>query len=329
MYMPVRAGMRKGGNWIMNVCFSASVFTLLLAGFYGLMEGFRTTENIRKTAGFLSRRLDEKGRENALRKREAIRMRADRDGIWARMDKALVYSRIARFLPGLTTEKFIALMSGAVAFIFISSGIAGGVMVGAITTAVFLFSVYAFINLLEIRNLRKTGEDLPRLLDLLGSYAASGAVYSNIFGQISMYMNEPLRTVFEECGAEGRLSGDISLALLTMADKIEHPQFKQLIRNMEITSRHSEDIAGLVSDTRRSLRDYLKESSDRKAMLRESAINMVLLLIMSYVVIAISASLAETQVSTVVLGSIPGRITLGVLGAVLMMFFAQAASLYK
>jgi len=327
--MPARAGMRKGGNWIMNVCFSASVFTLLLAGFYGLMEGFRTTENIRKTAGLLSRRLDDKGRENALKKREAIRMRADRDGVWARIDKALVYSGIVRFLPGLTTEKFIALLSAACAFIFISIGIAKGVIAGCIFTTVFLFFVYAFIKLLEIRNLRKTGEDLPRLLDLLGSYAASGAVYSNIFGQISIYMNEPLRTVFEECGAEGRLSGDISLALLTMADKIEHPQFKQLIRNMEITSRHSEDIAGLVSDTRRSLRDYLKESSDRKAMLRESAINMVLLLVMSYVVIAISASLAETQVSEVVLGSIPGRITLGVLGAVLMMFFTQAASLYK
>ena len=313
----------------MNVCFSASVFTLLLAGFYGLMEGFRTTENIKKTAGVLSRRLDEKGRENALRKREAIRMRADRDGIWPRIDRALVYSGIVRLLPGLTTEKFIALMSVACALIFISSGIAAGVIAGGIITAVFLFSVYAFIKLLEIRNLRKTGEDLPRLLDLLGSYAASGAVYSNIFGQISIYMNEPLRTVFDECGAEGRLSGDISLALLTMADKIEHPQFKQLIRNMEITSRYSEDIAGLVSDTRRSLRDYLKESSDRKAMLRESAINMVLLMVMSYVVIAISASLAETQVSTVVLGSIPGRLTLGVLGAVLMMFFAQAASLYK
>ena len=327
--MPARAGTRKGGNWIMNVCFSASVFTLLLAGFYGLMEGFRTTENIKKTAGVLSRRLDEKGRENALRKREAIRMRADRDGIWPRIDRALVYSGIVRLLPGLTTEKFIAMMSVACALIFISSGIAAGVIAGGIITAVFLFSVYAFIKLLEIRNLRKTGEDLPRLLDLLGSYAASGAVYSNIFGQISIYMNEPLRTVFDECGAEGRLSGDISLALLTMADKIEHPQFKQLIRNMEITSRYSEDIAGLVSDTRRSLRDYLKESSDRKAMLRESAINMVLLMVMSYVVIAISASLAETQVSTVVLGSIPGRLTLGVLGAVLMMFFAQAASLYK
>jgi len=313
----------------MNVCFSASVFILLLAGFYGLMDGLRTTENIKKTAGLLSRRLDEKGRENALRKREAIRMRADRDGLWSRIDKALVYSGIVRALPGLTTERLIALMSTACALIFISAGIAKGVFVGAISTAVFLFSVYAIIKLLEIRNLRKTGEDLPRLLDLLGSYAASGSVYSNIFGQISIYMNEPLRTVFDECGAEGRLSGDISLALLTMADKIEHPQFKQLIRNMEITSRYSEDIAGLVSDTRRSLRDYLKESSDRKAMLRESAINMVLLMVMSYVVIAISASLAETHVSTIVLGSIPGRVTLGVLGTVLMMFFAQAASLYK
>lgn len=327
--MHVRDGMKKGGNWIMNVCFSASVFTLLLAGFYGLMEGFRTTENIKKTAGLVSRRFDEKGRENALRKREAIRMRADRDGIWTRIDRALVYSCIARFFPGITTEKFVALIIAGCSFIFISAGIAGGVAAGAVCSSVFLFSVYVFIKLLGIRNLRKTGEDLPRLLDLLGSYAASGAVYSNIFGQISIYMNEPLRTVFDECGAEGRLSGDISLALLTMADKIEHPQFKQLIRNMEITSRHSEDIAGLVCDTRRSLRDYLKESSERKAMLRESSINMMLLLIMSYVVIAISARLSETQVSTVVFASIPGRITLGVLGAVLMMFFVQAASLYK
>ena len=327
--MPARAGMKKGGNWIMNVCFSASVFTLLLAGFYGLMEGFRTTENIKKTADLVSRRLDEKGRENALRKREAIRMRAERDGIWSRIDKALVYSCITRYLPGITTEKFIALLTCAGAFVFITSGIAKGPVIGIVCMSGFLFSVYVCIKLLEIRNLRKTGDDLPRLLDLLGSYAASGAVYSNIFAQISIYMNEPLRTVFDECGAEGRLSGDISLALLTMADKIEHPQFKQLIRNMEITSRHSEDIAGLVSDTRRSLRDYLKESSDRKAMLRESAINMVLLLIMSYVVIAISASLSETQVNAVLFGSIPGRITLGVLGAVLMMFFVQAASLYK
>ncbi len=327
--MHVKAGMKKGGNLIMNVCFSASLFTLLLAGFYGLMEGMGTGEELKKKATLLSRRLDEKGRENALRKREAIRMRADRDGMWARIDRALVYSCIVRYLPGINTEKFIAFVCAVCAFVFISAGIAFGIITGIVCTAVFLFAVYACVRVLEIYNLRRTGGDLPRLLDLLGSYAASGAVYSNIFGQISIYMNEPLRTVFDECGAEGRLSGDISLALLTMADKIEHPQFKQLIRNMEITSRHSEDIAGLVNDTRRSLRDYLKESSDRKAMLRESAINMVLLLIMSYVVIAISAKLSETQVSTVIFASIPGRVTLGVLGAVLMMYFAQAASLYK
>ena len=329
MYMPARAGMKKGGNLIMNVCFSASVFTLLLAGFYGLMEGMGTNEDIKKKATLLSRRLDEKGRENALRKREAIRMRADREGVWARIDRALVYSCIVRYLPGITTEKFIAFVCALSAFVFIAVGIAFGIVTGMVCTTVFLFAVYACIRLLEIYNLRRTGNDLPRLLDLLGSYAASGAVYSNIFGQISMYMNEPLRSAFDECEAEGRMSGDISMALLSMADKIEHPQFKQLIRNMEITSRHGEDITGLVADTRRSLRDYLKESSDRKAMLRESAINMILLLVMSFAVLAITTSLSETTVKEVILGSLPGRVTIGVMAGVFLMYFGQATKLYK
>ena len=313
----------------MNVFCNSGVFILLVAGFYGLMQELRTAENFRKAVTLTVRRLDEKGKKNALEKREAIRMRAERVGIAAKIDRTLVYSRLEKKIPGLTAEKFIAFVTGTCTLIFIGVGSLAGIVTGAAVTVVCLFALYGIIKCMEISNLKKTGDDLPRLLDLLGSFAASGAVYSNIFGQISIYMNEPLRTVFEECAAEGRMSGDISLALLTMADKIEHPQFKQLIRNMEITSRHSEDITGLVNDTRRSLRDYIREASDRKTMLRESAINMILLLIMSYAVLDISAHLSEVSVSEVILKSIPGRITLGVMAATFMMYFAQASSLYK
>ena len=106
-------------------------------------------------------------------------------------------------------------------------------------------------------------------------------------------------------------------------------RFKQLIRNMEITSRHSEDIEGLVHDTRRSLRDYIRESSDRKTMLRESAINMGLLILMSMVVLVITASLSETSVTGILTATIPGRVTLFVIAAVLFLYFSQAAALYK
>jgi hypothetical protein len=64
-------------------------------------------------------------------------------------------------------------------------------------------------------------------------------------------------------------------------------------------------------------------------MLRESAINMGLLMLMSYVVLVITAGLSETDAMTVLTGTIPGRITIGVMAAVLLMYFGQAASLYK
>ncbi len=313
----------------MNVWCNLAAFVLLFAGTYGLLVQMRAWEAVKKSAGVLMLRMEEKGRAGALRKREALKMKMGEESLTGRLDRAIVYSGLKRHFPWLYAENFLALMSLGCAGLLIMGWSIGGVICGIICVAAFVSCVYICIRCMEISALKKTGEDLPRLLDLLSSFAVSGAVYSNIFGQISIYMNEPLRTVFEECEAEGRMSGDISLALLSMADKIEHPQFKQLIRNMEITSRHSEDIAGLVADTRRSLRDYIREASDRKTMLRESAINMGLLLLMSYVVLVITAGLSETNAMTVLTATIPGRVTIGVIAAVLLMYFGQAASLYK
>ena len=327
--MHARVGMKKGENLIMNVFCSVCVFIMLAAGFYALMENSGASENIRKAAVIMADRIDKNETKSALERRKRLKERTEEEGLVARLDRALTYSCIKMRYPRMTAEKFIAGLSVASALVLIVTGITAGFAASLITCGVFLSLVYICIRCLEISALKKTGDDLPRLLDLLGSFAVSGAVYSNIFGQISIYMNEPLRSVFEECEAEGRMSGDISMALLSMADKIEHPQFKQLIRNMEITSRHGEDITGLVNSTRRSLRDYIREASLRKTMLRESAINMILLLVMSLAVLAITASLSETTVKDVILGSIPGRVTIGVMAGVFLMYFGQATKLYK
>ena len=326
--MHVRDGMKKGGNWIMKDLYDAGIFFLLFAGIYLLMRSLRADENIRKTAGMMIRRMDERDRLNAVRKRELLRAYSGKENLLGRIDRALVYSGIRMRFPGLGAEKFVAGLTALSAFVFCSSAKSAGLPASLLLTAAFVCLVYVFIRCRQMQMLKKTGEDMPKLLDLLGSFAAGGAVCSNIFGQISIYMNEPLRSAFDECAAEGEMSGDISLALLSLADKIEHPQFKQLIRNMEITSRHSEDITGLVNDTRRSLRDHIRESSARKTMLRESAINMLILLVMSFAVILISSSLAETTPSVVLLQTVPGKMTLFVVAMVLLMYFAQAASIY-
>ncbi|MCR4792837.1 MAG: type II secretion system F family protein [Lachnospiraceae bacterium] len=313
----------------MNVWFSVSAFFLLFAGIYGIMRQMKEGDEVRKAAHRILVRVDEKGRQSAAQKRNALKMRSRDESLMGRLNRALIYSGIRRRHPRIYAETFLALICLASASLLIGAGAVAGIAAGLICMTAFVASVYACIRFMEISALKRTGEDMPRLLDLLGSFAVSGAVYSNIFGQISTYMNEPLRSAFEECEAEGKMSGDLSLALLSLADKIEHPQFKQLIRNMEITSRHSEDIEGLVNDTRRSLRDYIRESSDRKTMLRESAINMGLLILMSMVVLVITASLSETSVTGILTATIPGRVTLFVIAAVLFLYFSQAAALYK
>ena len=313
----------------MNVFCSVCVFILLAAGLYALMERTRAAENIRKAAAYMADRIDKNETKSAIERRKRLKERTEKEGFVARLDRALTYSCIKMKYPRMSAEKFIAGLSLACAVVLITAGMSVGFAASLISCGIFLAFVYIYIRCLEISALKKTGDDLPRLLDLLGSFAVSGAVYSNIFGQISIYMNEPLRSVFDECEAEGRMSGDISMALLSMADKIEHPQFKQLIRNMEITSRHGEDITGLVNSTRRSLRDYIREASLRKTMLRESAINMFLLLVMSLAVLAITASLSETTVKEVMIGSIPGRVTICVMAGVFLMYFGQATKLYK
>ncbi len=305
------------------------LFILLVFATYGTMKRLRESDDIGKAARGIIKGLDERARKNDLKRREGLRLRLNKETLPGRIDRALVYSMIKRRFPSLTAEKFTALTVLACAFILICVGSLCGPVYGIGAVLAFLVILYITIRCLEISALKMTGEDLPKLLDLLGSFATSGSISSGIFGQISIYMNEPLRSAFDECSAECRMSGDVSMAMLSLADKIEHPQFKQLIRNMEIMSRHSEDITGLVAKTRRSLRDYLRESSQRKTMLRESAINMFLLIVMSFVVLAITTSLSETALTPVLTGTLPGRMTLIVMAGVSLMYFKQAAELYK
>ena len=48
--MPAPDGMKKGGNWNMNVWCSAAAFLLLTAGFFGIFCRVREGDELRKAA---------------------------------------------------------------------------------------------------------------------------------------------------------------------------------------------------------------------------------------------------------------------------------------
>ena len=162
-----------------------------------------------------------------------------------------------------------------------------------------------------------------KFLDFLGNYSITAGEVTGIFKQVSRYVDEPLKSVLDECYYEAQTTGDTGLALLAMAEKIEHPKFKELIRNMEISIRYAADFSILVQSSRRSMREYLRSGSERKSLLREAMINMLLLLGLSFFIFLTVDGLIETSMWQVLFYTLPGRIGLGVLGVIFGLFGRQ------
>lgn len=92
---------------------------------------------------------------------------------------------------------------------------------------------------------------------------------------------------------------------------------------MEISIRHCADFTALVKSSRKSLREYLRISQERRGMLRESAVNMALLLGMSAVVLLTVGALTGISLTKLFTGTLPGRVGICILLAIFGMFGGQ------
>ena len=212
---------------------------------------------------------------------------------------------------------------------FILGSVIGGMIAGLLAAFLMATVQYVIVSVMKAQRFASVNEELHKLLDFLCNYSLTSGDITSVFSQISRYLKEPLRSVMEECEAESKVSGDSRTAIISMAEKIEHPQFKQLARTLEVASRYSADLWSVVSDSRKSLREYLSQNRDRKNLLRESGINMLLLLIMSVVVLAIVNMLIEGGIFGILFHSLPGYISLSGMAIIIVLYFIQAASMSK
>ena len=95
---------------------------------------------------------------------------------------------------------------------------------------------------------------------------------------------------------------------------------------MEVSIRYCADFSMLVDGSRRSVREYLRLGEERKGMLREAVINMVLLLAMSLFALLTVDGLIETSIWNIVWHTLPGKAAVIV---VLVVFGLLARQLYN
>ncbi|MCH5343315.1 MAG: hypothetical protein J1E64_04685 [Acetatifactor sp.] len=304
-------------------------FILLFAGFISLLCRIRWLQQL---TGLLKRtreNLDEASRKRLLENRRGLQDLQSRHSLWMRLEQELMYSGWKIRFPALNVEWFLAGMVVLVTGIFLLLLPFIGFAKACIGVVVWCLAVYLVLQLGKLSTMRSVNNNLLKFLDFLGSYSITAGEITGIFHQISRYMEEPMQSVLEECYYEAQTTGDTNLAMLSMAEKIEHPKFKELVRNMEISLRYCADFTALVSNSRRSVREYLRLGAERKGMLREAVINMFLLLAMSGFVLLTVDGLISVSIWSVLWETFPGRLAMGALGIILLLFFRQLVRIHR
>ncbi len=263
------------------------ILLLLFAGFLLLFRQMGTLNRIVDALKRTRSEMNDASRQRSLADRQNLISLQERHSHWYSLEQRLQYSGVKNRFPGITAEWWVLGNLAAAALLFVTvSAMAGA---GAAVAALLICGTAERLLLRYLRkqNLRRTEENLMKLLEFLGNYSLTSGEITGIFAQISRYMDEPVKSALDICCYEAATTGDVGMALLDMAERVEHPKFKELSRNMEISVRYCADFTILVNSSRRSLREYLRVAQERRGMLREAAVNLALLAGMSVVVLLI------------------------------------------
>lgn len=267
------------------------VFLFLFLGFYLLFHEMKALERVSFALKKTRRDMNAASRQRSLADRQKLLQLQERNSLWNALEQQLQYSGIRAKFPELSPERWIVLhllTGGGIALIALMSG---GIVRMVLWVMFGLMAEGCILKLLRRRNLKRTENGLAKLLDFLGNYSIVSGDITGILGQVSRYMEEPIKSALDGCYYDAAVTGDTAMALIVMAERLEHPKFKELARNMEISVRYCADFSALVSSSRRSLREYLHTARERRGMYREAVINLVLLALMSVVMLLVVSKL--------------------------------------
>lgn len=307
----------------MKAVFTLIIFGSLFLGFFMLFHELRLWEHMKELLRQTRWDMEISARQRALDSRRQLLTLQQENTLWAALERVLCYSGMKLRYPKLTAEIWVAGSMAVAALLLAVLTAVYGIPAGLMGTAAWIMGEFLLLQYLRALNLRAVNDHMMKLLDFLGNYSITAGEVTSVFLQVSRYMEEPIKGVLEACYYEAQITGDTSLALLSMAEKIEHPQFRELARNMEVSIRYCADFTMLVNSSRRSLREYLRISQERKGMLREGLINMALLLMLSLAVLAAVGFLVQKPAVWLLTSTLPGRAGLAVLAVIGVLFAGQ------
>lgn len=229
--------------------------------------------------------------------------------IFYKLDVLIIQTGLKKTIPFLNSESFLIF---TILFGLISSIIAQKMfntyLISIIVFIVFCALSYMIIYIIAGRRFIQTEQCIMQFANLLDNYSKTSDDIVDILGKISYYLDEPLKTAIIECHTEAINTGDISSSFRNLSTKIEHPKFKEIVRNLEVCRKHEANYGMIVKDIRYNLKEYLKSKEERKAEEQTARISMGIMAVFGVIILyIINGFVTEGTVITVLMSSLIGQ----------------------
>jgi Flp pilus assembly protein TadB len=204
------------------------------------------------------------------------------------IDLLIERSHIKEKLPFFNTEIYISLnIILAFTGFIIGSILARYWLVGVIIGMLLIIALYSILYIISGINYEKIDKEVLTFVNIMENHSGTNDDILTIMEKTFPYLRNPLKEYIEKFCDESTRTGDITTAFRKLELKIENERVRDIIRNIEICSRHESNYQEIIRDTRDTLKEYLKSKQQRKAIIDNGRMEMISCLIMSAVMIYI------------------------------------------
>lgn len=233
------------------------------------------------------------------------------------LDILLEQSGIKKYIKFINAEifliliVFVALISFVISYIFLSSSII------CIAIAVIMAAAtYFCVVILADNNYRKIEKQIMTFINILENYTKTTDDIIDVFGKVYPFLEEPLSSAVQECYTEAYSTGNYRVAFQHLQVKISHERLKEILRNLEICSRHEANYDVIVEESRNSMRDYLKSKKEQRVMAQNFASELLLYTVVGGVALSFVDKLISASLMDLIFNTFIGNILVLVLAGV-------------
>lgn len=292
------------------------VFFLLAFAFYSVIDYLQSFSVI---SGLAKQVIGQTSAQEKLRMQMAYQQRKDigaseKTNFLYKLDLLILQSNIKKYIKWMNTQIFLfSCLTGGVLTMLVIVMLTDNSTLAFTGMVAFVMLMYSVLVVFSNINYKKVEKGLISFANIAENFSKSSDDLVTILDRVSWYVDEPLKSAIRDCVGQAKNTGDTVGAIQQLQLRIEHPQFRQLIRNLEVASRHEANYAEIIEDNRKTLQEYIRFQQERAAIYANGRIELMGVAVAGVAALYMVSDMAET--------SILELFTTGLFGTIISIYF--------